>query len=132
MANEVASKGITLGYKVDSDSTYTELTNLSEIPELGGDVEAIEVTNLGDGAHRYIDGIKNYGDSLAFKFYYEKSQFTTLNGLAGQNVSWQVKLPDGTACTFGGGCSVKLDGIGVNAALTYTLSIKPNSEMAWA
>lgn len=132
MANEVASLGITLGYKMDGDSTYTILDNLSEVAELGGDVEAIEVTNLGDGAHRYIDGIKNYGDNLAFKFFYEKTQFTTLNNMAGQKLEWQVKLPDETTCTFSGGCSVKLDGIGVNAALTYTLSIKPNSEMTWA
>jgi hypothetical protein len=79
----------------------------------------------------YTDGIKNYGDSLAFKFLYEKTQFTTLNGLDGSQ-EWKVELPDGASCTFGGTCSVALDGVGVNAALTYTLSIKPNSAMVWA
>ncbi len=79
----------------------------------------------------YTDGIKNYGDSLAFKFLYEKAQFTTLNGLV-DSVEWKVELPDGATCTFGGTCSVKLDGVGVNAALTYTLAVKPNSEMVWA
>ena len=130
MANEVSSKGITLSYK-NGDAQFVELTNLSEIPELGGDTEAIEVTNLSDGAHRYIDGLKNYGDSLAFKFYYEKAQFTTLNGLTGV-VEWKVTLPDSTTCTFSGSGSVKLDGAGIAAALTYTLSVKPNSEMTWA
>lgn len=125
------SKGIKLSYKEGTGSTYTELTNLQEIPELGGDSEAIEITVLSDAAHMYTDGIKNYGDSLAFKFLYEKAQFTTLNGLAG-SVDWKVELPDGASCTFSGTCSVKLDGVGVNAALTYTLSVKPNSEMAWA
>lgn len=126
----VISKGITLSYKA-SGSTYTELTNLQEIPELGGDTEAIEITTLADSAHMFTDGLKNYGDSLAFKFLYEGAQFTTLNGLTGSQ-DWQVKLPDGETCTFGGTCSVKLDGAGVNAALTYTLAIKPNTEMAWA
>ena len=124
------SKGIKLSYKGASGSTYTELTNLQEIPELGGDAEAIEITTLADAAHMYTDGIKNYGDSLAFKFLYEKAQFTTLNGLG--EADWKVELPDGATCTFGGTCSVKLDGVGVNAALTYTLAIKPNSAMAWA
>ena len=124
------SKGIKLSYKGASGSTYTELTNLQEIPELGGDAEAIEITTLADAAHMYTDGIKNYGDSLAFKFLYEKAQFTTLNGLG--EAEWKVELPDGATCTFGGTCSVKLDGVGVNAALTYTLAIKPNSAMAWA
>lgn len=123
--NATISKGIKLflGEK--------ELTNLQEIPELGGDVEAIEITTLADSAHMYTDGIKNYGDSLAFKFLYEKAQFVELNTIEGSS-TWKVELPDGAICTFGGTCSVKMDGVGVNAALTYTLSIKPNSEMVWA
>lgn len=125
----VISKGIKLSY--GSGDSYTELTNLQEIPELGGDTEAIEITTLADAAHMYTDGIKNYGDSLAFKFLYEDAQFTTLNGLK-DSQNWKVELPDGTTCTFSGTCSVKLDGVGVNAALTYTLAVKPNSEMVWA
>jgi hypothetical protein len=119
------SKGIKL-YKGE-----VELTNLQEIPELGGDTEAIEITTLADAAHMYTDGIKNYGDSLSFKFLYEAAQFSTLNGTTGSQV-WKVELPDGATCTFNGTCSVKLDGVGVNAALTYTLNIKPNSAMVWA
>ena len=125
----VISKGITLSYKNGSED-FVELTNLQEIPELGGDVEAIEITTLADEAHMYTDGIKNYGDSLAFKFLYEDAQFTALNALEGAS-EWKVALPDGTTCTFGGTNSVKLDGVGVNAALTYTLSVKPNSAMVW-
>ena len=61
------SKGITLylGEKA--------LTNLMEIPELGGTSEAIDITTLADAAFQYTDGIKNYGDSLEFKFLYESS-----------------------------------------------------------
>jgi hypothetical protein len=129
MAEAVISKGIKLSY--GSGSAFTALTNLQEIPELGGAAESIEITTLADAAHMYTDGIKNYGDSLAFKFLYEKTQFTTLNALSGSN-EWKVELPDGASCTFGGTCSVALDGVGVNAALTYTLSIKPNSAMVWA
>lgn len=126
----VISKGITLSYK-QGEGEFKALTNLQEIPELGGDTEAIEITTLADSAHMYTDGLKNYGDSLAFKFLYESEQFMLLNGLA-DSVEWKVQLPDAESCTFGGTCSVKLDGVGVGAALTYTLAIKPNSEMAWA
>ena len=119
------SKGITLSYG------DVVLTDLQEIPDLGGEVEAIEITTLADAAHMYTDGLKNYGDSLEFKFLYEEEQFLTLNGLT-DSQNWKVSLPDGATCTFGGTCSVKFDGVGVNAALTYTLSIKPNTEMVWA
>lgn len=124
------SKGIKLSYK-DSVSSYVELTDLQEIPDLGGDKESIEITTLADSAHVYTDGLINYGDSLAFKFLYAKEQFTTLSGLS--NVTeWKVELPDSASCTFSGKCSVKLDGVGVNSALTYTLSIKPSTAMVWA
>ena len=124
------SKGITLSYS-SSTGTFKKLVNLQEIPDLGGDTEAIEITTLADGAHMYMDGLKNYGDSLAFKFIYSNEQFMELNELTGSN-QWKVELPDNTSCTFSGTSSVKLDGVGVNAALTYTLAIKPNTEMAWA
>ena len=124
----VISKGITLSYK--NGGEFIELTNLQEIPELGGDAEAIEITTLADAAHTYTDGIKNYGDSLAFKFLYDGEQFEALNELTGAS-DWKVALPDGATCTFGGTSSVKLDGVGVNAALTYTLSVKPNTAMVW-
>lgn len=126
----VISKGITLSYK-EGEAEYTALTDLQEIPDLGGEAEAIEITTLADAAHMYTDGIKNYGDSLAFKFLYKKEQFSTLSAKK-DSMSWKVELPDGEACTFSGTCSVKLDGVGVNAALTYTLAIKPDSEMKWA
>lgn len=121
----VISKGISLFHG------EVELTNLQEIPDLGGEAEAIEITTLADAAHMYTDGILNYGDSLAFKFLYDKEQFITLSALE-DSQSWRVVLPDDTACSFSGTCSVKLDGVGVNAALTYTLAIKPDSEMIWA
>ena len=127
----VISKGITLKYKTSTAQTYTEITNLQEIPELGGEAEAIEITTLADAAHKYTDGILNYGDSLAFKFLYDKTQFAALQALNG-SIGWQVELPDDSTCTFTGTASIKLDGVGVNAALTYTLSIKPDSEMTWA
>ena len=125
----VISKGITLSYKVDGE--YVELTNLQEIPDIGGASEAIDITTLADAAYMYCDGIKNYGDNLEFKFLYEKEQFMALNAIV-ESAGWKVALPDGEACSFDGTCSVKLDGVGVNAALTYTLSIKPNTEMLWA
>lgn len=125
----VISKGIKLSYK--NGSEFVELTNLQEIPDLGGEAEAIEITTLADAAHMYTDGIKNYGDSLAFKFLYDGEQFGLLNSLTGVQ-EWLVTLPDQETCAFSGTCSVKLDGVGVNAALTYTLAVKPNTEMVWA
>lgn len=126
----VISKGIKLSYTAEGTS-YTDLTDLQEIPELGGEAEAIEITTLADAAHIFTDGILNYGDSLTFKFLYNKVQFTTLSELDG-TIKWKVTLPDNASCSFEGTCSIKLDGVGINSPLTYTLSIKPSSAMVWA
>ena len=129
------SKGIKLSYKVDTD--FVDLTNLQEIPDLGGTAESIEITTLADDAHMYMNGIKSYGDSLDFKFLYEPTQFNTLAALAG-DIDWKVSLPDGangaidTTCSFKGTASVKIDSVGVNSAMTYTLSVKPTSSMVFA
>lgn len=127
------SKGIKLSYKAGSASSYTDLTNLQEIPDLGGEADSVEVTTLDDTAHRYINGLLDYGDSLDFTFLYDKTQFTTLSGLSG-TVSWKVTLPGtgGATASFDGEPSVKLNGVGVNDAITYTLSVKPSSGFTWA
>ena len=126
----VISKGIKLSYKTDGE-IYTDLTDLQEIPDMGGETESIEITTLADAAHMYTNGIKSYGDSLEFSFLYASAQFDALTALTG-SVGWKVTLPDNTACTFSGSCSVKLNGVGVNDVLTYVLAIKPDSEMIWA
>lgn len=127
----VLSKGITLSYTADEGGAdWIVLTNLQEIPDLGGDTEGIDITTLADPAYMYMDGIKEYGDSLEFVFLYEKEQFIALQGLP--KATWKVELPDGTTCKFNGTCSVKLSGVGVNAAINYTLGIKPTSEMLWS
>lgn len=127
----VITKGTKLAYKTGEAGEYTILTDLQEFPDLGGTTDAIDITTLDDAAYMYTDGLKNYGDSLEFKFLYAEQQFTALNQLSG-SVKWQVQLADGATCSFGGTSSVKLDGAGVNTALTYTLAVKPNSEMIWA
>lgn len=48
----VLSKGIKLSYKNGAESQFVELADLQEIPDLGGEAEAIEITTLGDAAHR--------------------------------------------------------------------------------
>lgn len=126
------SKGIKLSYKA-TGSTFTDLTNLQEIPDLGGSADSVEVTTLDDVAHMYINGLLDYGDSLDFTFLYEKTQFTTLSALTG-SINWKVTLPGtgGLTATFDAEPSVKLNGVGVNDAITYTLSLKPSSAIAFA
>ena len=127
------SKGIKLSYKASGGNSYTDLTNLQEIPDVGGSADSVEVTTLDDVAHTYINGLLDYGDSLDFTFLYDKTQFTALNALTG-TISWKITLPGTSAltATFDGESSVKLNGVGVNDAITYTLSVKPSTAITFA
>ena len=120
----ILTKGIKLSYKTSSSgSTYTELTNLMEIPEIGnGEKEMIDVTVLTDDVKKSIAGLGDSAQTLAFKFLYVKEQFTTLMAMT-DSTSWKVEMPDGVNATFTGTPSVKFDSAAPNAALTYTLSI---------
>ena len=125
----ILSKGIKLSYSSTGTESYTDLTDLLEIPSLGGSVDKVDVTTLADASKKYINGSKDYGD-LAFKFNYAKEQFTTLNGLTG-SVNFKVTLPDTTTATFSGEPSVSLEGVGVGVAMTYTLNISLDSDIAF-
>lgn len=127
----ILTKGITLSYGASAES-LTALTNLMEIPEIGnGAKEKIETTTLADNVKTYIAGLGDSGQDLAFKFLYEKEQFETLMAIANTQ-HWKVAMPDGIAATFTGTPSVKFDAASPNSALTYTLTVLVESEIAFA
>lgn len=129
----ISSEGITLGYSTTAESgPFTNLTNLQEVPDLSnGERETIEITTLADSERKYMGGLYGGSEGLEFKFLYEKEQFLTLNQMTTENY-WQIKISDGLTCTFKGTCGARLDGQGIGAALTYTLTIIPTSKLTFA
>lgn len=129
----ILTKGIKLSYKKQG-STYEEILNLQECPDLGGTAEKVDVTVLADGNKKYINGIKDYGD-LAFKFLYDNSGATSnyriVRGLeeAGNVVDWKVTFPDNTEFAFSGEVTTSIDGASVNNAITFTATINLNSDI---
>ena len=129
----ILTKGIKLSYKKQG-STYEEILNLQECPDLGGTAEKVDVTVLADGNKKYINGIKDYGD-LAFKFLYDNSGVTSnyrvVRGLeeAGNVVDWKVTFPDNTEFAFSGEVTTSIDGASVNNAITFTATINLNSDI---
>ena len=126
----ILSKGMTLGYRTSGSGSYTTLTDLLEVPALGGSVDKVDVTTLSDASKKYIKGLIDYGD-LQFKFNYAKDQFKALDALTG-SVSFQVTLPDETTATFSGEPMVSLESAAVGSPLTYTMSIALDSEIVFA
>lgn len=69
------ANGIKLEYST-SGSSYTNLTGLQEVPEIGSEPEKVDATTLADTAKKYEQGIGDYGD-LQFTFKYDNSSPTS-------------------------------------------------------
>ena len=138
----ILSKGIKLGYKSGTGSTYTEIANVQSIPSLGGEPEQVDVTCLADANYKYIPGIINFGE-LEFGLLFDNSEstsnFRVLKGLetAGTDADWEVEFPDaitsttghGTQFHFSGQCVASTDEAAVNGALTFRLRIFLSSNL---
>lgn len=125
----VLTKGIELGYKADSGSTYTKIPGLKEFPDMGGAPEQIDITTFDDAMMHYMNGLKDAG-TLEFTFLYDKqdnasSNYQVLCGLedAGKAVSWELKLPTGTKIHWDGEVAVTISGGAVNEAINFVANI---------
>lgn len=131
------ANGAKLEYK--TGETYTKLSGLKEIPEMGTEAEKVENTVLDDTSKKYEMGIGDTGD-IVYKFKYEGASANSPYRLmlakqtAGEVVEFKETLKDGTTTEFSGQVSVKRTGGGVNGVIDFDLSIALNSELAisWA
>lgn len=129
------ANGIKLGYNDSGEgSTYTNLTGLKEVPELGVEPEKVENTTLADTVKQYELGIGDAGE-LEYKFKYEnknaQSSYRVLRKAMDDKkvLHFQQEYPDKTKVTFSGQVSVKLGGGGVNGVIDFTLKIALQSDL---
>ena len=82
MANELSTIGIKFGYAVETTAGtrpttgYTYFNDITSIGEITGEPETIEVTNLLDTWHRYIEGLKDSGESVPIGANFTKAFLT--------------------------------------------------------
>ena len=124
---------IKVGLKYGAETATTPITGVMEIPELGGDVDKIEVTTLASEAHEYINGLRNNGDTMTFKCLYIEDEFSALNTLPEDQVQkWEIDFSETGAklkATWEGIPSVKMDAVTVGGYLGYSLNIAPTSKV---
>ena len=120
-----------------SSGSQVQLKQLQAIPSLGGSTNNIDVTCLEDTAHRYIKGLKDYGDSIDFTFLYDNTpstgNYAVLDALDKDTIyAFQIKFKDGESFYFAGKPSVAIDDIGVDSAITFTFSVALQSEIFYS
>ena len=122
------------------------LYGLKSTPELGGEREKKEVTNLLDTAHRYIAGLYKY-DDLTFDFYYNSAEtnpnvsaaqtaaaFRAARAveLSGASVQQKVVFPDGTYFTWTGQVSTKIKKMDADGVMEFSIISVPNTALTYS
>ena len=106
------SKGITL--KLDE----TLIEGLKSTAELSESTEKVEVTTLSNSNKVYINGLKDFGDSLDYTCVYSKTEFMAVRAMQdGEKHAVEIMYPDGLKVTLDAFVAVVLSGAEVNAAL---------------
>jgi len=139
----ISTYKVFLMYKASSSAEYTKLIDIKEFPDLGAAPEAIETTTLSDPMRTYIPGIQDTED-LEFTANYDKTDFSTLKGLAGTEHDFAVwfggtetngvATPTGAEgkFTFSGQLSVYAVGGGVNEVVDMNITITPSTVITFS
>lgn len=126
--------------KLKIDATVYCIKSFPDI-DPRGNPDQVEVTDLCDEYHEYIDGLKNYADDLEFTANYDETVFNTLNGIGTTQKAVDVLLcSDKDDVTGANGkfsmekaeISVRLSGAGVGDALEMVIVVKPKSAIEFA
>lgn len=131
------ANGSTIGWAADAStapSTFTNIPDLKELPDIGAEPELVDNTALSDSIRRNEQGIGDPGE-MDFVFRYNnadaQSSYRIAKALSG--VKWfQVKLFDGTTYTFKAIPACRLSGGGVNDPVEFVMSLALQSDIAIA
>ena len=132
-----------LMHKGASASAYQKLVDITEFPDLGGEPEFLDTTTLSDKMRTFILGIQN-NEGMVFSANYDKSDYTALKALEGQEEDYAVwfggtEAQDGTVTpsgtdgkfSFKGQLSVRVTGAAVNEVRGMSISIAPSTTIAF-
>lgn len=128
--------------KSTNGTSYAKLVDIKTFPDIGGNSDGLETTTLSDASQTYISGIIQIDASgLQFTCNYDKTDYTTLNGLKDQENYYGLYFgvnsssqPDGSLgkWTFKGYLDVGLVGKGVNEVREMNVNIRPTTSVSFS
>lgn len=114
-----------------SESSMSELARIKDFPDLIGDPNLIDVTDLMDGQQTNIPGIKT-SDLLTFTCNYTKESFTSVNATANTEGYYALRFSDGSGFTWQGQHTLGVPGHGVDEPVEFTINIANSTEVTFA
>lgn len=139
------SKGIKLRYGTyvvatsTRPTTYTDIVDITGVPSLGASPATHQVTDLDNTSHVYIKGLTDVGGNLDFPCIFTPEVISAIDGAiteeeGGTVHEWCVEFPAplNKRAYFNGEAShVFNESVDVDAPITGTISIIPNTEILW-
>ena len=148
MALEFNTIGVKVKYCVETSagtrpqSGYTNIPDIKGTPAIDINPAKIQVTNLIDKYHRYIDGVRDVGDSFDFTANLTASLKTVWASLvSAANTAWasskstwfEISIPNFDSFYFAGiPTELGVNEMGVDAVIESTLHVVPNQIAGWA
>lgn len=148
MALEFNTIGVKLKYAVEASagtrptSGYTQIPDIKSTPSIDINPNKLEVTNLEDNYRRYIDGVKDVGDSFDFTCNLTADMKTKWNSCvsaaetawaSGKATWFEISIPNFDSFYFAGiPGELGVNEMGVDAVIESTLHIVPNQIAGWA
>ena len=148
MALEFNTIGVKLKYCVETSAgsrpttNYTEIPDIKSTPAIDINPAKLQVTNLSDPYHRYIDGVKDVGDSFDFtanltanlKTKWASCVTAAASAYASGKSTWfEIAIPNFDSFYFAGiPGELGVNEMSVDAVIESTLHIVPNQISGWA
>ena len=148
MALEFNTIGVKLKYAVEASagtrptSGYTQIPDIKSTPAIDINPNKLEVTNLEDQYRRYVDGVKDVGDSFDFTANLTADLKTKWNACvsaaasafaSGKSTWFEISIPNFDSFYFAGiPGELGVNEMGVDAVIESTLHIVPNQIAGWA
>ena len=148
MALEFNTIGVKLKYAVETsagtrpESGYTQIPDIKSTPAIDINPNKLEVTNLEDQYRRYVDGVKDVGDSFDFtanltadlKSKWVSCVSAAQSAWASSKATWfEICIPNFDSFYFAGiPGELGVNEMSVDAVIESTLHIVPNKIAGWA
>lgn len=148
MALEFNTIGVKLKWAVEASagtrptSGYTNIPSIKSTPAIDINPNKIEVTDLSDQYRRYVDGVKDVGDSFDFtanltaalKDAWASVVSAAVSARASNKATWfEIAIPNFDSFFIAGmPTELGVNEMGVDAVIESTLHIVPNQIAGWA
>lgn len=140
----LATIGIKLKWGTAEGSETNTLWSISNVPELEGAPENIDVTPITFASRIYTPGVKGtepfefqgfrgiYGDPDSTNKETDwKDEYSELVEQNGKSLFWKIEWPDGSTHAWAGIGNARSGSAEVNGALTYVLNIMPSTQVKY-